>query len=46
MIKLTSYKDKKEEFDNVLSEFGDYFDLFKNGENKLEDLWLQILEYF
>lgn len=24
---------------------GDYFDLFKNNTDKLEDLWLQLLEY-
>jgi len=25
---------------------GDYFDLFKKNTKILEDLWLQILEYF
>ena len=24
---------------------GDYFDLFKNNTDKLEDLWLQLLEF-
>lgn len=24
---------------------GDYFDLFKNNTEKLEDLWLQLLDY-
>ena len=27
-------------FDEILSAVGDYFDLFKNNTDKLEDLWL------
>lgn len=32
-------------FDEILSAVGDYFDLFKNNTDKLEALWLQLLEY-
>ena len=32
-------------FDEILSAVGDYFDLFKNNTDKLEDLWLQLLDY-
>jgi len=28
-----------------LSAVGDYFELFKNNTNKLEDLWLQLLDF-
>ena len=32
-------------FDEILSAVGDYFDLFKNNTEKLEALWLQLLEF-
>lgn len=32
-------------FDEILSAVGDYFDLFKNNTDKLEDLWLQLLDF-
>lgn len=32
-------------FDEILSAVGDYFDLFKNNTDKLEALWLQLLDY-
>ena len=28
-----------------MSAVGDYFELFKNNTNKLEDLWLQLLDF-
>lgn len=39
------YRDYYTKFDEILSAVGDYFDLFKNNTNKLEDLWLQLLDY-
>jgi len=40
-----SYRDHQAKFDEILSAVGDYFELFKNNTNKLEDLWLQLLDY-
>jgi|TARA_B110000285_G_C15118393_1_gene615548 hypothetical protein len=40
------YKDEPAKFDDILSAIGDYFDLFKTNTNKLECLWLQLLNYF
>ena len=37
--------DLQAKFDEILSAVGDYFDLFKNNTDKLEDLWLQLLDY-
>jgi hypothetical protein len=34
------YPEYHTKFDEILSAVGDYFDLFKNNTNKLEDLWL------
>lgn len=34
------YRDYHAKFDEILSAVGDYFELFKNNTNKLEDLWL------
>jgi hypothetical protein len=39
------YREYHTKFDEILSAVGDYFDLFKNNTNKLEDLWLQLLDY-
>ena len=39
------YKDFQTKFDEILSAVGDYFELFKNNTNKLEELWLQLLDY-
>jgi hypothetical protein len=39
------YKDYTQKFDEILSAVGDYFELFKNNTNKLEEVWLQLLEY-
>lgn len=44
-IKVCDYKDKSAKFDEILSAVGDYFDLFRQNTLRLEDLWLQILEY-
>jgi uncharacterized protein YaaN involved in tellurite resistance len=40
------YKDAKDKFDEIISAVGDYFDLFKQNTKRLEDMWLQILEFF
>ena len=40
------YKDEQAKFDDILSAIGDYFDLFKTNTNRLECLWLQLLNYF
>ena len=37
--------DLQRSFDEILSAVGDYFDLFKNNTDKLEALWLQLLDY-
>lgn len=34
------YREYQPKFDEILSAVGDYFELFKNNTNKLEDLWL------
>lgn len=34
------YRELQPKFDEILSAVGDYFELFKNNTNKLEDLWL------
>jgi len=39
------YKDFQTKFDEILSAVGDYFELFKNNTNKLEEVWLQLLEF-
>ena len=39
------YREFQPKFDEILSAVGDYFELFKNNTNKLEDLWLQLLDY-
>ncbi len=39
------YREYQPKFDEILSAVGDYFELFKNNTNKLEDLWLQLLDY-
>lgn len=40
------YKDEQAKFDEILSAIGDYFDLFKTNTNRLECLWLQLLNNF
>lgn len=42
---VKNYCELQPKFDEVLSAVGDYFELFKNNTNKLEDLWLQLLDY-
>jgi hypothetical protein len=45
-MKAKEYRgDLQKNFDEILSAVGDYFDLFKNNTDKLEALWLQLLEY-
>lgn len=45
-FKVKEYKgDLTRSFDEILSAVGDYFDLFKNNTDKLEALWLQLLDY-
>jgi len=45
-LRVKEYKgDLQVKFDEILSAVGDYFDLFKNNTDKLEALWLQLLEY-
>jgi len=39
------YREFQPKFDEILSAVGDYFELFKNNTNKLEDLWLQLLDF-
>ncbi len=45
IIVAKDYKDFQPKFDEILSAVGDYFELFKNNTNKLEDLWLQLLDF-
>lgn len=42
---VKDYIDFQLQFDQVLLGVGDYFELFKNNTNKLEDIWLQLLDY-
>lgn len=45
-MKVKNYRgDLTRSFDEILSAVGDYFDLFKNNTDKLESLWLQLLDY-
>jgi hypothetical protein len=37
---VKDYRSNQTKFDEILSAVGDYFELFKNNTNKLEDLWL------
>ena len=39
-IFVADYKDNQQKFDEILDEVCDYFELFKNNTDKLEDLWL------
>lgn len=39
------YRELQPKFDEILSAVGDYFELFKNNTNKLEDLWLYLLDF-
>jgi len=40
------FDEVRKDYDDFLSALIEYFDLFKKNKDKLEDLWLQILEYF
>ena len=45
-LRVKEYRgDLQRNFDEILSAVGDYFDLFKNNTDKLEALWLQLLDY-
>ena len=45
-MKAKEYRgDLQKNFDEILSAVGDYFDLFKNNTDKLEALWLQLLDF-
>ena len=45
-LKVKEYRGElTKSFDEILSAVGDYFDLFKNNTDKLEDLWLQLLDF-
>ena len=45
-LKVKEYRGElRRNFDEILSAVGDYFDLFKNNTDKLEALWLQLLDY-
>ena len=45
-LKVKEYRGElQRNFDEILSAVGDYFDLFKNNTDKLEALWLQLLDY-
>ena len=45
-MKAKEYRGElQKNFDEILSAVGDYFDLFKNNTDKLEALWLQLLDY-
>lgn len=37
---VSRYADEKQKYDEILSAIGEYFELFKNNADKLEDLWL------
>ena len=39
-IYLSRYVNEKKNFDEILSAIGEYFELFKNNTDRLEDLWL------
>ena len=39
-IKVCDYREKSAKFDEILSAVGDYFDLFRQNTQRLEDLWL------
>ena len=42
---VKSYRDEQAKFDEILVAVSDYFDLFKNNTDRLEDLWMQLLEF-
>ena len=45
-LKVKEYRGElQKNFDEILSAVGDYFDLFKNNTDKLEALWLQLLDF-
>ncbi|CDW73734.1 UNKNOWN [Stylonychia lemnae] len=44
-LRATKYQDEKVKYDEILSAIGEYFELFKNNTNLLEDMWLQILTF-
>jgi hypothetical protein len=41
-----NYLQAREKYDEILSAIGEYFDLFRQNTDRLEDLFLQILENF
>jgi hypothetical protein len=45
VLEAKDYKSHQRQYDEILSAVGDYFELFKNNTNKLEDLWLQLLDF-
>jgi hypothetical protein len=42
---VKSYRDEQAKFDEILVAISDYFDLFRNNTDRLEDLWMQLLEF-
>lgn len=42
----SEYRDKPFKYDDIIQAIGDYFDLFKTNTDRLEALWLQMLNFF
>ena len=43
-IQVVDYPKKKQKFDDIIQAVADYFALFKNNTERLEDLFLQLIE--
>ena len=44
IIQVVDYPKKKQKFDDIIQAVADYFALFKNNTERLEDLFLQLIE--
>ena len=44
-LHVTKYASEKTKYDEILSAIGEYFELFKNHTDLLEDLWIQLIGY-
>ncbi len=45
LFSVSLYAEHKDNFDDLLQAVSDYFELFRKNTDKLEDLFLQLLEH-
>ncbi len=45
VLHVAKYQQDIEHYDEILSAIGEYFELFRNHTDLLEDMWLQILHH-